>query len=127
MYEVVICTEFSAAHALRNKDGVCEPLHGHNWRIEVYVRGNQLDEYGTLVDFSQLKSLTDQVVQRLDHQFLNNLAPFDNTNPSSENIARHVLESVGSRINNEWRRVHKVYAWESSNAGASYQVDIESS
>jgi 6-pyruvoyltetrahydropterin/6-carboxytetrahydropterin synthase len=124
MYEVVICTEFSAAHALRNKDGICEPLHGHNWRIEVHVCGTQLDEYGTLVDFGQLKLTTEQIVQQMDHQFLNELPQFDKTNPSSENIARHVLELVANHINRPYRQVYKVCAWESANAGASYQVSI---
>ena len=77
MYEVMIEEEFSAAHALRGYRGKCENLHGHNWKVEVYVRGERLDAVGMLVDFKELKAATRRVMQYLDHQNLNELRPFD--------------------------------------------------
>lgn len=122
-YEVMIETDFSSAHALRGYQGKCESLHGHNWRIEVYVRGNRLNEIGLLVDFKELKAATKQVMDRLDHKFLNELPPFDDTyNPSSENIARYILEEVGRQINDQGRTVYKVRAWETPTSMASYQL-----
>ena len=77
MYEVMIEEEFSAAHALRGYRGKCENMHGHNWKVEVYVRGEQLDQVGMLVDFKELKEATRRVMKYLDHQNLNELKPFD--------------------------------------------------
>src|SRR4029079_13876216 len=87
MYEVMIEEEFSAAHALRGYKGKCENLHGHNYKVQVYVRGAQLDHIGMLVDFTQLKAVTRDLIRSLDHQHLNELKPFDNEiNPSAENL-----------------------------------------
>ncbi len=123
MYEVMIETEFSSAHALRNYCGKCENLHGHNWKVEVYVRGHRLDEAGLLIDFKQLKIATKNVMERIDHKVLNEIPPFDEAcNPSSENIARFVLEEVGVQVNNQSRMVYKVRAWETPSTAASYQV-----
>lgn len=123
MYEVMIEAEFSSAHALRGYKGKCESLHGHNWKVEVYVRGTQLNEIGILVDFKELKAATKKVMDYLDHKFLNELKPFeDQLNPSSENIARFILDEVGSQINNQYRQVYKVRAWETPSTCATYQT-----
>jgi 6-pyruvoyltetrahydropterin/6-carboxytetrahydropterin synthase len=124
MYEVMIEAEFSSAHALRGYQGKCEHLHGHNWKIEVYVRGRRLNDIGLLVDFKELKSATRRVMEFLDHKILNELPPFDERwNPSSENIARFILDEVGLQINNEDRTVYKVRAWETPTTVASYQIE----
>jgi 6-pyruvoyltetrahydropterin/6-carboxytetrahydropterin synthase len=123
MYEVMIETEFSAAHALRNYCGKCENLHGHNWKIEVHVRGTRLDEAGLLIDFKELKTATKKVMEKVDHKVLNEIPPFDEVcNPSSENIARFVLEEVGAQLNNQYRCVYKVRAWETPTTAACYQI-----
>ena len=123
MYEVMIETEFSSAHALRGYQGKCEHLHGHNWKIEVYVRGARLNEIGLLVDFKELKAATKKVMDLLDHKILNELPPFDERyNPSSENIARYILDEVGGQINNDHRTVYKVRAWETPTTMASYEI-----
>src|ERR1044072_3092067 len=109
MYEVMVESEFSAAHALRGYQGKCENLHGHNWKVEVYVRGKELDSIGLLVDFKELKIVTKRVMNYLDHQNLNEITPFDNEmNPSSENIARFIFQSVGKEMNNDLIHVYKV-------------------
>jgi 6-pyruvoyltetrahydropterin/6-carboxytetrahydropterin synthase len=123
MYEVMIETEFSSAHQLRGYQGKCEHLHGHNWKIEVFVRGPRLNDIGLLVDFKELKLATKKVMDQLDHKNLNELTPFNEKyNPSSENIARYILDEVGAQINNEFRTVYKVRAWETPTTVASYQI-----
>ena len=123
MYEVMIQEEFSAAHALRGYRGKCENLHGHNWKVEVYVRGAQLDEIGMLVDFKDLKEATRGVMRYLDHLNLNELKPFDNElNPSSEHLAGFIFHKVAERINSDRVKVHKVRVWETPSTCATYEI-----
>ena len=120
MFELKIISQFSAAHQLRDFHGECEQLHGHNWKVEVYVSGNRLGKDGLLMDFRLIKGATENVLKELDHKFLNETEPFRETNPSSENIARYVYESLGRELANGNVRVSKVTAWESNTACATY-------
>jgi 6-pyruvoyltetrahydropterin/6-carboxytetrahydropterin synthase len=123
MYEVMIEEEFSAAHALRGYRGKCENMHGHNWKVEVYVRGERLDEVGMLVDFTQLKAATRRVMAYLDHQNLNELKPFERElNPSSEHIAGFILHKVAEQINDDRVNVYKVRVWETPSTSATYEL-----
>jgi 6-pyruvoyltetrahydropterin/6-carboxytetrahydropterin synthase len=120
IYEIKIITDFAAAHNLRNFRGKCENLHGHNWKVEVVVRGTELDAGGMLVDFGEIKEVTRQLLGELDHQYLNDLPFFKEQNPSSENIARYLFEGLSGKINSGSLMVYKVSAWESNNACATY-------
>jgi len=120
MYELKITSQFSAAHQLREFQGGCEKLHGHNWKIEVYVTSENLGNDGLVTDFRLIKEATKGVLEGLDHRFLNELEPFENQNPSSENIARHIFESLSQKLNRTGVRVSKITAWESDSACASY-------
>ena len=120
MYELKIISQFAAAHRLRNFKGGCERLHGHNWKIEVHVTGNKLEDNGLLIDFRDIKEATGKVLDKLDHRFLNELEPFKTINPSSENIARHIFNSLSSEFNNKEVRIAKVTVWESDSACAGY-------
>ncbi len=120
MYELKIISQFAAAHQLREFQGGCERLHGHNWRVEVFVQGEDLGKDGLLVDFKQMKTETNRILDELDHRFLNDMAPFTALNPSSENIARHIFKTLTDRLGDERVRVSKVTAWESDSACASY-------
>jgi 6-pyruvoyltetrahydropterin/6-carboxytetrahydropterin synthase len=120
MYELKTIIQFGAAHQLRNYKGKCENLHGHNWKIEVYVKGENLDENGLLVDFKVIKDKTKEIVEELDHKFLNELEYFRDINPSSENIARYIYESLERGLNDNRIKVSRVTAWESDNACATY-------
>ena len=71
MFELKIVSQFSAAHQLRDFHGECEQLHGHNWKVEVYVSGNRLGKDGLLMDFRLIKGATENVLNELDHKFLN--------------------------------------------------------
>ena len=120
MYELKTITQFGAAHQLRNYKGKCENLHGHNWKIEVYVKGENLDENGLLVDFKVIKDKTKEIIEELDHKFLNELECFRDINPSSENIARYIYESLERGLNDNRVKLSKVTAWESDSACATY-------
>ena len=120
MYELKIISQFAAAHKLREFHGKCERLHGHNWKVEVYVAGDQLGKDGLLIDFRRIKKATEKVLNELDHKFLNELEPFRTINPSSENIARYVYESLDQELTNGNVKVSKVTAWESDSACATY-------
>jgi len=120
MYELTVITQFAAAHQLRKFRGKCEKLHGHNWRIEVSLTGEKLNDAGLLIDFEEIKEATDRILEELDHSFLNELPQFKDQNPSSENIAAYIFEKLGSTLNNNQIKVTKVTAWESDSARASY-------
>jgi len=120
MYELILQEAFAAAHRLPASGGKCASLHGHNWKIEVTVRGEELGENGILVDFKDIKDATARVVQGLDHQFLNELEPFEKANPSSENIAHHIYDGLSKALNTRGVKVSRVTAWESETACATY-------
>lgn len=120
MYELKVITHFAAAHQLRNFRGKCEKLHGHNWKIEVILRGERLNNAGLLIDFQEVKEATNSILKELDHSFLNEIPPFNHQNPSSENIAAYIFEKLSSKLNNNQIKVTKVTAWESDTASASY-------
>lgn len=119
MFELMVTGRFAAAHSLRNFHGRCEALHGHNWRVEVTVRGSQLDEADLLLDFGQLKKLMRQALDRLDHQHLNELPPFDRLNPSSEMIAKYLWEAIAPGLPAQVA-LARVAAWESDDSRATY-------
>jgi 6-pyruvoyltetrahydropterin/6-carboxytetrahydropterin synthase len=123
MYHLMIKTHFAAAHNLINYQGDCENLHGHNWRVEVTVATRELDKAGLGIDFKILKKQTNQLLDELDHKYLNDLAPFKETSPSSENICRYLFERLSEQLNNDSVQVEQVNVWESENACASYTPD----
>lgn len=120
MYELKILSQFAAAHQLREFRGQCEHMHGHNWKVEVFVKGETLGDDGLLIDFHDVKAATKRVLKRLDHKLLNEVEPFDRINPSSENIARHIFESLSKELDSRAVRVSRVTAWESDTACAAY-------
>ena len=124
LFEVMIERNFSSAHQLRGYKGKCENLHGHNYKIEIYARGRELDNIGLLVDFVELKQAADDVVQYLDHRNINELPPFDvDLNPSAENLARYILERVGARVSDPRVQIYKVRCFETPTSVATYEVD----
>ncbi len=123
MYELKVVTDFAAAHQLKMVAEKCENLHGHNWKIEVCVAGENLNNAGVLIDFGELKQYISEIIARLDHKFLNELDYFHDDNPpSSENIARYIADALQSMIDNSDVKVVRVTSWESENACATYIV-----
>jgi 6-pyruvoyltetrahydropterin/6-carboxytetrahydropterin synthase len=122
-YEVMIERNFSSAHQLRGYKGKCENLHGHNYKIEIYVRGSELNNIGLLIDFGDVKSAADEVIKYLDHRNINELPPFDvELNSSAENLARFILEYVASRVDDGRVQVYKVRCFETPTGIATYQI-----
>jgi 6-pyruvoyltetrahydropterin/6-carboxytetrahydropterin synthase len=125
MFEVTVEQTFAAAHALRNYKGGCENLHGHNFKVQVVLAGERLDEAGLLVDFIDVKNLMRRVMAGLDHQNLNEVAPFDVKNPSAENIAEYFYSQMTSGL---WDtpvpvRILEVKVWETEIQSATYRPD----
>lgn len=120
MYEVSISTHFSAAHHLRGYQGSCASPHGHNWEVEVFVQGEGLNGTGILVDFKHLKGAVQEELERLDHTDLNTLEAFRDSNPTSENLARHLFRALAGRFAQAGCRVSKVSVKETPGSKASY-------
>ena len=122
MFEVTIEETFAAGHALRNYRGKCENVHGHNYRCQVTVEGEELNEIGLLVDFVELKRALHSVVDRLDHQWLNDYPPFNVINPSAENIAKYIYDEIQSGLETKnGARLAAVKLWETDTASAIYR------
>ncbi|HEX3744051.1 MAG TPA: 6-carboxytetrahydropterin synthase QueD [Bryobacteraceae bacterium] len=122
MFEVTIEETFAAGHALRNYRGKCENVHGHNYRCQVTLEGAELDEIGLLVDFVELKRTVHSVLDRLDHQWLNEFPPFDVLNPSAENMARYIFQQVAEGLKTrDGVKLALVKLWETDTAFATYR------
>jgi len=119
MFEVFVEHTFAAAHLLRNYNGKCENLHGHNYKVQVAVEGPQLDANGLLLDFVELKKRLRAASEYLDHQFINERKPFDEINPSAENIARYFYDEIQRGLSNA--RVAYVRIWETDTSCAVYR------
>jgi 6-pyruvoyltetrahydropterin/6-carboxytetrahydropterin synthase len=122
MYEVTIRKSFSAAHLLREIGGKCEELHGHNFIVEVSVAADSLNEEGLLIDFRLLKRWTDEILDELDHKYLNEIDCFKGINPSSERIARFIHEKIDKKARTMNVSLTHVTVWESENARVSYSL-----
>ncbi|WP_333652503.1 6-carboxytetrahydropterin synthase QueD [Dissulfurispira sp.] len=121
MYKLMIETSFASAHQLRGYKGKCENLHGHNWKVQAYVTADKLNEIDIAIDFHDLKKTTNEIVAQLDHKFLNDIFPFTEKNPSSENIARWIFDSLKKGLASyENIKVSAVTVWESETASATY-------
>ena len=119
-YQMKILTDFAAAHHLRGYDGPCSRVHGHNWKVEVQVSASKLDEIGMGLDFKLIKQATNKLIDRLDHQNLNELPPFDQQNPTAENIAAHLYHELSATLNTDIIRVASVTLWETERACVIY-------
>ena len=122
MYEVTIKKSFSAAHLLKEIGGKCEELHGHNFTVEVSVSAETLTTEGLLIDFRVVKSWTDEVLDELDHKYLNEIEYFSNINPSAENIARVLFERIAEKVCPMQVSLSRVTVWESENSRVTYSL-----
>ena len=118
MFEVSVRDHIASAHQLHGYDGPCKDMHGHTWKIEMVVCGNDLDAVGILVDFKILKAKLKEVIMPLDHVVLNDLPVFKGINPSTENLARHIYRAL--RTNCAPLSLKHVEVWESDTASVVY-------
>lgn len=122
MFEVTVQQTFASGHSLRNYRGKCENVHGHNYKVEVTFEGDSLNSTGLLVDFVEVKGLMHKVIGYLDHQYINDLKPFDELNPSAENLAKYFHDEISAGIARENPvRISKVRIWETDNTAAVYR------
>jgi 6-pyruvoyltetrahydropterin/6-carboxytetrahydropterin synthase len=125
MFEVTVEETFAAGHALRNYHGKCENVHGHNYKVRASLEGEQLDEAGLLVDFNDVKRVLNEIIDRVDHKFLNDVAPFDTLNPSAENMARWFYEEMAKGLAaapvKTDARLAEVRIWETDTSVAAYR------
>ena len=122
MFEVNVEQTFAAGHALRNYHGKCEDVHGHNYRVRVTVEGEKLDSTGLLVDFLEVDRLIKDAVGYLDHRFINDLAPFDEINPSAENIAKYFYDKIHIGLQGDVPvRISAIQVWETDTSSAIYR------
>lgn len=112
---------FCAAHQVRLSETRCESLHGHNYRVLVHAEARELDATSYVLDFSLLKQTALQVTARFDHQNLNEVEPFTVVNPTAEEIARHLCEELGRRLDGPRARIAKVEVFETDNNRAEYE------
>ncbi len=125
MYEVAVEKTFAAGHALRNYKGKCENVHGHNYRVRVTLESERLSSNGLLIDFVDLKKHLMSIIDRLDHQFMNDVEPFTVTNPSAENLAKYFYDELAGKLSGmSWEvpfRIAEVRIWETDTSIAAYR------
>lgn len=122
-YKMKIVTDFAAAHLLRDYPGICSRLHGHNWKVEVDVIATKLDKIGMGMDFRDIKAATNKLIGELDHRNLNDIPPFDELNPTAENISAYIYKGLSAAINDERVSVQAVTLWETDRACVTYTED----
>jgi 6-pyruvoyltetrahydropterin/6-carboxytetrahydropterin synthase len=121
MFEISVDYSFAAGHALREYKGKCENVHGHNYKVRVTLAGAKLNSAGLLMDFVDLRAEIKGLVDKLDHRFLNDIPPFDQLNPSAENIAKYFCDGIELQARNHGLQVHSVTVWETDTTSASYR------
>jgi 6-pyruvoyltetrahydropterin/6-carboxytetrahydropterin synthase len=123
MFEVAVEHTFAAGHALRHYRGKCENVHGHNYKVQVVVRGEKLDSIGMLADFVLLKKYLRDACEPMDHVFLNDMPPFDVLNPTAENMAIHIGGQMQKALadNPNPVEVAEVKVWETDIQSATYR------
>lgn len=122
-YRLKIVTDFSSAHRLIDYPGECQHLHGHNWKLEVEVGASLLDKIGMAIDFKAIKNAARELSSALDHKYLNDLPPFQERNPTAENIAAWFFTELSKQLNNNTVTVDAVTLWETDNACVRYSED----
>ena len=124
-YLLKVVTEFASAHTLRDYPGACSRMHGHNWKLELEAVAAALDDVGMGIDFKQMKAAANEVGDRLDHRYLNELEPFTEINPTAENIAAYMYREIAAKLNSDTIRVKAVTLWETDRACVRYSEENE--
>jgi len=120
MYTLKVVSDFASAHTLRDYPGACSRMHGHNWKVEAEVEAVALDAVGMGVDFKVIKNTVRELTDQLDHQYLNEIPPFDSVNPTAENIAAHLFRGLSAALNDQRIRVKAITLWETERACVRY-------
>ncbi len=121
-FALSVTVDFAAAHQLHGYEGNCARLHGHNWKIIVEVTGQKLDDVGMVLDFKTMKKAAREAAKKLDHQFLNEIAPFDQINPTAEHIAVWFFVELSGVLNQTYARVSAITVWENDYSAVTYRA-----
>ena len=116
MFTIKVLGDFCGAHNLREYEGKCENLHGHNWKVELEIASQTLDKTGMVIDFKIAKKELNIILEELDHKHLNDLEYFKINNPTSENMAKYIYDKVCEKID----KVKSVSVWETDTSCARY-------
>jgi len=119
MYEISVSTTFAASHHLVGYNGECARDHGHNWKTEAVVAAGGLDEVGLAIDFKAVKKLLEEITEPLDHRNLNDLPPFNQKNPTSENLAAWIYTELEKRLPAGVKPL-RVRVWETEKYAVTY-------
>jgi 6-pyruvoyltetrahydropterin/6-carboxytetrahydropterin synthase len=117
MYRLRVETTFDAAHKILASNGKCERLHGHTWKIELFIIGEKEESTGMVIDFNVLKANLQEIAEKLDHTYLNEITEIGN--PTSENISKYAFDHLKKIIPN-CVKLEKVRVWESSKSWCEY-------
>lgn len=121
MYRVRVRTKYSSAHNLRNYNGKCEHLHGHNWKVEAYLKSKELDHQDMVVDFKVFKKVLNEIIDEMDHVYINeDVEYFKTVNPTSENMAKYIFDRLEAHFG---EKVDRVIVWETDIQAAEYYRD----
>ena len=120
MFKLVVKKEFSSAHILVGHPGACKRMHGHNWVVEAKVEGEQINKIGMVIDFKDIKNELENIISKLDHQYLNDLEPFIENNPTAENISKYIYKELSKNINTDNIKVSEIKLWETSRSAVIY-------
>lgn len=123
MYKITASVHFDAAHYLKDYPGKCAEIHGHRWVVGIQISGEELNEIGILIDFNDIKQYLREVTEKLDHRLINEVQPFDRINPTAENMARYIYESVKEKLSKDFPglKIDFVEVCETPQAKAVYQ------
>jgi len=122
-YTLKVVSDFASAHTLRDYPGACSRMHGHNWKVEAEVEASALDAVGMGIDFKAIRQQVREITDRLDHRYLNEIAPFDEINPTAENIAAFIFSGLSAALNDERIRVRAITLWETERACVRFSDD----
>ena len=124
MYKLTVDTKFAAAHFLKDYTGNCARLHGHTWGVSATVRAGKLDEFGICIDFKDISEALDDIVERFDHQNLNDLEEFRDVNPTAENLGKLIFDLLTEKLNNDNVSVISITVAESDKYRVTYFRDM---
>lgn len=122
-YTLKVVSDFASAHTLRDYPGACSRMHGHNWKVEAEVEAKTLDKVGMGVDFKTIRKSVRELTDQLDHRYLNEIEPFDQINPTAENIAAFIFIGLGKALNSDQLNVKAITLWETERACVRYTED----
>ena len=125
MFEIHVSAEFEAAHRVAGYNGKCDRLHGHSWTVEAAVTGKKLDNLGMLVDFKVVKGRLRELLETLDHQYLNELPAFaDGHNPTAEHLAQYIYEEMAkAEFFDDNVKLKHIQVWESPKSSVIYSLE----